>query len=137
MDEGCNKQRCTGRWCSPVLQLPSEQSLQICASILAHMVMNKGRGNQNRTGARNVEGSRHGWQRWTGKQSLLNKAVAGKHSRQTIRPAQALKKQLQTIQPSQQNNSQQMKLAGLLPCSAGWWRECGGAGHSEGGLGPT
>ena len=24
-----------------------------------------------------------------------------------------------------------------LPCSGGWWRECGGAGHSEGGLGPT
>ena len=35
------------------------------------------------------------------------------------------------------NNSQQMKLVGLLPCSAGWWRECGGAGHSGGGLGPT
>ena len=54
--------------------------------------------------------------------------------------AQALKKQLQTIRPvqaSQQNNSQQMKLAGLSPCSAGWWRECGGAGHLEGGLGPT
>ena len=31
----------------------------------------------------------------------------------------------------------QMKLAGLSPCSAGWWRECGGAGHSEGGLRPT
>ena len=48
------------------------------------------------------------------------------HSRRTIRPAQA----------SQQNNSQQM-LAGLSPCSAGWWRECGGTGHSKGGLGPT
>ena len=62
-----------------------------------------------------------------GKQSLLNKAVAGKRSRRTIRPAQALK----------QNNSQQMSLAGLSPCSAGWWREYGGAGHSKGGLGPT
>ena len=31
------------------------------------------------------------WQRWTGKQSLQNKAAAGKHSRRTIRPAQALK----------------------------------------------
>ena len=28
-------------------------------------------------------------------------------------------------------------LAGLSPCSAGWWRECGGAGHSKGRLGPT
>ena len=80
------------------------------------------------------------WQRWAGKHSLQSKAVAGKHSRRTIRPAQALKKQqLQTIRPVQasQQNSQPMKLAGLLPCSAGWWRECGGAGHSKGGLGPT
>ena len=75
-----------------------------------------------------------------GKQSLLNKAAAGEHSRRTIRPAQALKKQLQTIRPvqaSQQNNSQQTSSAGLSPCSAGWWRECGGAGHSEGRLRPT
>ena len=51
-----------------------------------------------------------------------------------------LEEQLQTMRPvqaSQHNNSQQMKLAGLSPCSAGWWRECGGAGHSGGGLGPT
>ena len=55
--------------------------------------------------------------------------------------AQASKKQLlQTIRPvqaSQQTNSQQTSLAGLLSCSVGWWRECGGAGHSEGGLRPT
>ena len=50
-----------------------------------------------------------------------------------------LEEQLQTIRPVQasQQNSQPMKLAGLLPCSAGWWREYGGAGHSEGGLGPA
>ena len=74
-----------------------------------------------------------------GKQSRQNKAAAGEHSRRTIRPAQALKQQLQTIRPVQasQQNSQPMKFAGLSPCSAGWWRECGGAGHSEGGLGPT
>ena len=76
-----------------------------------------------------------------GKQSRQNRAAAGKHSRRTIRPAQALKKQLlqtiQLVQASQQNNSKQTSLAGLSPCSAGWWRECGGAGHSEGGLGPT
>ena len=72
------------------------------------------------------------WQRRAGTHSLQNKAAAGEHSWQTMRPAQALK----------QNNSQQMAglaakqwpqttLAGLSPCSAGWWRECGGAGHSE------
>ena len=67
------------------------------------------------------------WQRRAGTHSLLSKAAAGEHSRRTIRPAQALK----------QHNSQLTKLAGLSPCSAGWWRECGGAGHSKGGLRPT
>ena len=45
-----------------------------------------------------------------------------------------LKEQLPTIRPvqaSQQNNSQQMTLAGLSPCSAGRWREYGGAGTQE------
>ena len=42
-------------------------------------------------GKKNDEGSRHGMAKWAGKQSLQNKAVAGKHSRRTIRPAQALK----------------------------------------------
>ena len=105
------------------------------------MEMNRGVGaNQNRTGLVN-RGSGHGMAKVAGKQSRLNRAAAGKHSRRTIRPAQALKKQLlQTIWPvqaSQQNNSQQTSLAVLSPCSAGWWRECGGAGHSEGGLRPT
>ena len=78
------------------------------------------------------------WQRRAGTQSPQNKAAAGGHSRRTICPAQASKKQ----------NSQQLaglaakqqlptKLAGLSLCSAGWWRECGGAGHSTGGLRPT
>ena len=31
----------------------------------------------------------------------------------------------------------QVKLAGLSSRSGGSWRECGGAGHLEGGLGPT
>ena len=92
-------------------------------------------------GGNNVDvGSGHGMAKVAGKQSLLNKAAAGEHSRWTIRPAQASKKQLPTIRPvqaSQQNNSQQMMLAGLSPCSAGGWWESGGAGHSEGGLRPT
>ena len=91
-----------------------------------------------------------------GTHSLLSKAAAGEHSRRTIRPAQASKKQLlQTMQlvglaakhqsqmsaglaAKQQPHMKlagltakqqpQMKLAGLLSCSAGWWREYGGAG---------
>ena len=110
-------------------QRDSSCSLQTVAfaMIPARMEMNRGVGaNQNRTGLVN-RGSGHGMAKVTaGKQSLLSKATAGEHSRRMIRPAQA----------SQQNNSQQM-LAGLSPCSAGWWRECGGAGHSRGGLRPT
>ena len=81
-------------------------------TILAHMAMNKGRGNAKQNRGKNDEGSRYGMAKVGRQHSLQNKAVAGKHS-------------------------QPMKLASLLPCSAGWWRECGGAGHSEGGLGPT
>ena len=78
------------------------------------------------------------WQRRAGKQSLQNKAAAGEHSRRTVCLAQASKNTTASSWPaSQQNNSQQMTLAGLSQCSAGWWRECGGAGHSEGGLRPT
>ena len=107
------------------------------------MVMNRGHG-QIKTelgGQTDEEGSRYGMAKVAGKHSLLNKAAAGNQSRRTIRPAQSLMKQLlQTIRPvqaSQQNNSQQMMLASLSPCSAGWWREYDGAGHSEGGLRPT
>ncbi len=65
--------------------------LATVVTIPAHMVMNKGRGNQNRTGA-----GEHGQWAWhgkggtAGKQSRQNRAAAGKHSRRTIRPAQAL-----------------------------------------------
>ena len=64
--------------------------LAACAMILAHMAMNKGRGNAEQNGGRKMdEGSRHGMAK-VGRQGMANKAVAGKHSRQTIRPAQAL-----------------------------------------------
>ena len=66
--------------------------------------------------------------------------VAGKQSRRTIRPAQALKNSCRRsvrYRPRSKTTSRQTTLAGLSPCSAGWWRECGGAGHSKGGLRPT
>ena len=55
-----------------------------CATILAHMAMNKGRGNAKQNGAKTMRAAGMAWQRWAGKYSLQNKAVAGKHSRQTI-----------------------------------------------------
>ena len=42
------------------MQLPSEQSLQICASILAHMVMNKGAGKRKIERGLVYMGSGHG-----------------------------------------------------------------------------
>ena len=47
--------------------------LAIFTTILAHMEMNKGRGNQNRTGAKDDEGSRYDMAKVvSGKQSRLN-----------------------------------------------------------------
>ena len=74
------------------------------------------------------------WQRRAGKQSPRNKGVAGELSRQMVCPAQALKKhnspQMAGLAAKQQP---QTTLAGLSPCSAGRWRECGGAGTQEAG----
>ena len=97
-------------------------------------------------------GSGHGMAKAAGKHSPQKKAAAGKHSGQMNWPAQALK-QTRPADGTGLAAKQQlpMKLAGLclaatqpadeagqpLPFSGGWWRECGGAGHLEGGLGPT
>ena len=63
----------------------------ICASILAHMEMNRW-GQSKMNGGKNVDvGSGHGMAKVAGKQSRLNRAAAGEHSRRTIRPEQALK----------------------------------------------
>ena len=73
-----------------------------------------------------------------GKHSRQNRAAAGEHSRRTIRPAQASKKQRpQMLAGLAAKQQPQTTLAGLSPCSAGWWSEYDGAGHSEGGLRPT
>ena len=77
------------------------------------------------------------WQRRAGKQSLLNKAAAGELSRQMVCPAQASKNNSQQLAGLAAKQQPQTTLAGLSPCSAGWWRECGSAGHSGGGLRPT
>ena len=82
-------------------------------------------------------GSGHGMAKVAGKQSRQNKAAAGKLSWQMVCPAQASKNNSQQLAGLAAKQQPQTALAGLSPCSAGWWRECGGAGHSEGGLGPT
>ena len=65
-------------------------------------------------GAMQTRASRHGVKAEAGRQGMA-------------RPAQAVVAK----------TGRQVKLAGLLSRSGGSWRECGGAGHSEGGLGPT
>ena len=75
----------------------------------------------------------------------MAKVVAGKHSRQTIRLAQALKETAADDPAGTGLEEQPQMSAGLAakqaadevgrpsPCSAGWWRECGGAGTQEAG----
>jgi len=77
------------------------------------------------------------WQRRAGTQSPQDKAAAGKHSRQMVCPAKASKNNSQQLAGLAAKQQPQTSLAGLSPCSAGRWRECGGAGHSGGGLRPT
>ena len=92
---------------------------------LANMLLDPGAHGMNR-GQNTMNGGKllrravgMAWQRRAGTQPA-EQATAGGHSRQTLRPAQASKNQTASSWPaSQKNNSQQMKLAGLSPCSAG------------------
>ena len=106
-----SQNRCTGCLCRPVLQLPTGQfrSLQTCwYLILAHMEgtgankskLNGGKANLN--GGKNVEeGSGHGRQR-VDRHTACRTGTAGKHSRRTLRPAQALKQTASSWPASQQ-----------------------------------
>ena len=59
-----------------------------------HTWNEQGGGQSKMNGGKNVDvGSGHGMAKVAGKQSRQNKAAAGEHSRRTIRPAQASKKQ--------------------------------------------
>ena len=65
------------------------------------------------------------WQRRAGTQSPQDKAAAGKHSRQMVCPAKASKNNSQQLAGLAAKQQPQTTLAGLSPCSAGRWRECG------------
>ena len=72
-----------------------------------------------------------------GKQSLQNKAIAGKHSQRILRPAQASNKRTAHSWPALQQTQQQLQTTSAS-CRA---VQVGGgsavAGTHEGGLGPT
>ena len=88
-------------------------------------------------GARTVEGSGHGRQRWQqANKKPAEQATAGGHSRQTLRPAQASKNKRMALSwpASQQKRQLQMTSASRR---AGKWGECKGVGTEEGGLRPT
>ena len=154
--------RCTGRHCRPVLQLPTGQSCSLqtvgtednllaLKPILAHMAMNRSKRSKmewgqstNARGQANLNGGKmlmravgmagKGWQA----HSPQNKATAGGHSQRILRPAQASKQQTAHRWPaSQRNNSRRPTSACLSPCSAGRWGECKDVGTQEGGCRPT
>ena len=121
-----------GRLCRPVLQLPTGQFLQqTCDDPGAHGHDRWGQSKMN--GGKNVDvGSGHG----TAKASRQTKPAEQGRCRQTQPaddlPGTGLTETTASSWPaSQQNNSQQMTLAGLSPCSAGRWREYAGAGTQE------
>ena len=152
--------RCTGRHCRPVLQLPTGQSssLQTCwyieQLILAHMEWN-GASKMNRTGASKLErvqtdekGSGNGRQRQAGTQPAEQN-----HCRQTQPAEQGNCRRTQPADspsgtglktnghswPALQQKQQQPQTmsACLSPCSAGKWGECSRAGIQKGGCRPT
>ena len=104
--------RCTGRHCRPVLQLPTGQTVAckllaltenkppalLTAMILAHMAMYGGKaqcskmdgGKANLNGANELEmGSGDGRQRWQANKQPAEQGTAVRHSRRTLRSAQA------------------------------------------------
>ena len=99
--------------------------------------MNRGKAKQTGWGQTVVKGSVHGMAK-----ASRHTACRTNHCRRTwpadSPPGTGLKKQTASRWPaSQRNNSCQMTLVGLSPCSAGRWGECSGAGSQEGGCRPT
>ena len=96
MNELCKEksQKSTGAWAAtagPCCSCQQDSPCNLHDDPGAHGNEQGGKAKQN--GAKwTMRAAGMAWQRWAGKRSLLNKAAAGKHSRQTIRPAQALKK---------------------------------------------
>ena len=133
--------RRTGRHCRPVLQLPTGQScsLQTCCLQRSWRTWNEQGAKQNEQhGGKMRWAVGMAWQRWQQANTKpAEQATAGGHSRRTLRPAQASRNNSQQMAGLAAKQQPPMKLAGLSPCSAGRWRECGGAGHSRGGLRPT
>ena len=98
--------RGTGRLCRPVLQLPTGQScsLQTCCNVDpgAHG-MDRGQSNTER-GQMLRRAVGMAWQRRAGTQPA-EQGTAGRHSRRTLRPAQASKTTASSWPASQQSNS--------------------------------
>ena len=124
--------RCTGRHCRPVLQLPTGQSCSLQTVGLtqddpgAHGNEQMAKQNEIERGQEHVKGSGHGRQSGrqpkrpaeqstAGKHSLLNKATAGRHSQRILRPAQASQQTASSWPALQQ--TQQLPDDVVLPCS--------------------
>ena len=78
------------------------------------------------------------WQRWAGKHSLLNKAVAGKQTADD--PTGTGLEETAADDPAGTGLAAKQpadEVGRPLAVQCRLVEECGGAGHSEGGLGPT
>ena len=125
--------RCTGRHCRPVLQLPTGQSCSLqtvgtddkllaLKPILAHMAMNKGKRSKMEWGKAKLERGQE-LMRAVGmagkigsRQTARRTSTAGGHSQRILRPAQASK---QTATDGHSCSNQQLpddKVGLLSPC---------------------
>ena len=77
--------------------------------------------------------SRAGGMAWQVGTQPAEQGTAGEHSRRTLRPAQASKNNSQQLAGLAAKLQPPIKLASLSPCSAGEWREYGGAGTQKAG----
>ena len=97
----------------------------------------QGGGQSKMNGGKNVEGSGHGIAKVAGKQSRQNKAAAGEHSRRTIRPAQASKKQQPAVGQPRSKTTAADDVGRPLAVQCRLVEGVRWCWHSRGGLRPT
>ena len=107
--------RRTGRHCRPVLQLPTGQFSQLAnmllelhtTMILAHMDLNRANKQKQMNGGKMLMRAvgMAGKDGTAGKTQPAEQGTAGRHSRQTLRPAHASKQTATVGRPRSENNS--------------------------------
>ena len=88
-------------------------------------------------GGKMLMGSGHGRQRWQANKQPAEQGTAGRHSRQTLRPAQASKQTATDGRPRSENNSCRSRWPASRRAVQVSGGECSGTGSHEGGCRPT